>query len=75
MTYEDNMTGVQTYDPDMDLYEKFGAVVDDAKYNEKFILLFFGSNWFSDRMILYKKMHKNPLNETIDKNFIFYKAL
>ena len=70
MTYEDNMTSVQIYDPDMDPYERFGAVVDEAKNKEKSILLVFGSDTCPDCRSLYKKMHTKPLNETIDKNFI-----
>ena len=70
MIYEDNMTGVQIYDPDMDPYEKFRSVVDEAKNKEKSILLVFGSDSCPDCRSLYKKMHTKPLNETIDKNFI-----
>lgn len=70
MTYEDNMAGVQIYDPDMDPYEAFRSVIDEAKNKKKSVLLVFGSDTCPDCRSLYKKMHTKPLNETIDKNFI-----
>ena len=70
MIDEDDMTGVQIYNPEMDPYEKFRSVVDEAKNKEKSILLVFGSDTCPDCRSLYKKMHTKPLNETIDKNFI-----
>lgn len=70
MIYEDDMPGVQIYDPDMDPYEKFASVLGKAKNMEKLVLLVFGSDTCPDCRSLYKKMHTKPLSETIDNNFI-----
>ena len=70
LMYYDDMEDVQIYDPIMDPYEEFKTVISEAKNDGKLVLLIFGSETCPDCRSLYKKMRINPLNQTINQNFI-----
>ncbi len=62
------------YDDQANPAKEIKHALQEAQSQDKFILLNFGANWCHDCITLADQMHKSPLKELIEGNFLQIKV-